>query len=751
MNGDVDQTIQWARESLQRRRSELNQKKLESSSVGASSQSSINNAVNVTSILERGRALLKQAEAHSEALGKYTSHASNKHEGIERRDGDDFMARFLQVSDESSNVDDTGGVNGKRFANIPVERPSWKNQFQHDDNEDDVCLAEATVQPSPRKEDDKALEELLQEGEARVRLDNLIATIRRQGDDPLAAEVARSQANSSERISNFDPNEMRAAKRAAIKKLKLDEAMAEAEKEAAAMSKFKALPLPNGAEVKHDLFAPTLAFQRKHDGIEFIRNDTRRVVFHDLSSSQSLGGFEGFDRMSVATSRTSNDGSLNLSYANEEDKERALQLRLAKKAKKKQLLDSVNRTIVEEMGEPFNDDVSIAYSVHTTQNHVDYLEDPSKLRHDIQRLEAKLKRKKSQRSAALNDIVDIDLNSIFERLLSEDANEDARRIVDRLKHKVCGNIVDGVLVDGFQPQLPQLKEHRSWTDEANTTSRGVLYERQENWIRQREQKMVEARLKIEAEEMNGITGKPQLNHTKDSWKKAKDAHDEALKKIAEEETRRQRDKAERERIEYEIKRKEAEDLQKQVNAQMKSVRSDANREEQMKRLEKLSQPRQVRVGSTVTKQEDVSSPVAESPKLQLAYDTRAKHTFKATSDASDTPYELSHAYKTSTKKAPKATSTANEFVEFSGKRFSEMDDKEFAKIVQRISKLAKQKVKDAAASKHNDEATPDSPKFTIIGNPENLCADEPTEKALGGKFCGSAAQAKFLQKISKET
>lgn len=44
--------------------------------------------------------------------------------------------------------------------------------------------------------------------------------------------------------------------------------------------------------------------------------------------------------------------------------------------------------------------------------------------------------KRSQLLATLNDIVDIDLNSIYERLLSEGTDANARTIVERLKPSV---------------------------------------------------------------------------------------------------------------------------------------------------------------------------------------------------------------------------------------------------------------------------------------------------------------------------
>lgn len=714
---NVDQTIQWARESLQRRRTELHQKKKkeeEDQGVSYSLQGQEGIGSNdVNSILERGRALLKQAESHSQTLGQYTARMTTDSKDQGDKEGN-FMARFLQAADEKETLDSTN-----RFADIPVDRPSWNNRFV-DDNDDSSAVEPNLYQQhvAIANKTSSDLEELLKEGEARVRLDNLVASIRRQGDDPLVVETQHKSATPS---TSFDLNGLRAAKRAAFKKTKFDEALAESEMQAKLMSNFKALPLPGGAEVKNDLFKPTKAFQGKHR-IELVRS---YGGVNDFSTSQSLGGFESLaDRMSVATSRTSID--MNSSFMNEEDKERAIQLRQAKKAKKKKLLDSVNRKIAHESGESFDDDVSIAYSVRSTQSHVDYLEDPSKLRREIARLEAKLKCKKSQRTAILNDIVDVDLNAIFERLLSEDTDENARKIVDRIKHKVCGNVVDGLLADDIQP-LPRLKEHHPWNEEEKA-SRGVLYERQENWIRQREQKLLEARLRIEAEEMSDITGKPRLNHANDSWKKAKDAHDEALKRIAEEQARRQKEKKERERIEYEAKMKEAKDIEMETKAQMKSVRNEVNKEEQMKRLEKLSQPRQIKVGPTL-KKEEVGSPVDNSKLV----------------DEADTPYKAANNHKSSTKKAPKAT---NEYVDFSGKKFSDMDDKEFAKIVKRISKMAKQKVKDAAATiERVEDSQPSSPKFTIIGNPENIL--QPIEFATG-KFYASEAQARFLRQLSND-
>ena len=711
MDSDVDQTIQWARESLRRRRIELHKKQQDLiSDQRSETLPEATNAFDVNSVLRRGRSLLAEAEAHSEIIGQYMPRAVNKEEG--QNDGD-FMVRFLQAANDS----DDQRENAKRFSNIPVERPSWRSQFQQD-VADDLPDEKSTH-----------IDMLLQEGEARIRLDNLIATIRRQGDNPL-----KEMENSVRQvIYDFNPNEMRAAKRADLRKLKLDEEVAIAEEKARKLSSFKALPLPGGAEVKHDLFAPTVSFQSKHVGIELLA--PKQVRFGELSSSRSLGGFECFDRTSIATSRSSIDNSFNFA-GNEEDKERALQLRLAKRAKKRHLLDSVNKTIAAD-GEYLDDDVSVAYSVHS-QSHIDYVEDPSKLRQQIARLEAKLKRKKSQRSATLNDIVDIDLNTMFERLLSKDADQNARAIVDRLKHQTCGRVVDGVLINDFQPQLVT-KENRYW-DEQSTASVGVLYRRQNDWVKRREQKLLEARLRVEADEMNDITGKPEVAFAKDSWIKAKSAHDEALKKLAEDEARRQREKAEKERMENEAKLKEIEALQKQANSKLKAIRGDVNKEEQMKRLSQLSQPRQIRDGPTLLKEQDASSQIVDSPKP--AVNSQSKDNRKPAKQPSDTPYDPSNAYDDSNKKALPSAPPKSEFVEFSGKRFSDMDDKEFAKVVRRISNLAAKKVRDSNIVSQSSEETCTSPQVTIVGNPDNY-------KETAGECCGSTAQAKFMQELAK--
>ena len=282
----TDKTIQWARESLQRRRKELQEKKKslvasykQSSTsnddeVGSSSEHTSQNqqqqkeaATNdVTAMLERGRALLAEAEAHSEILGRYASPSSKMNEEVHKDDdsathrsltGDDFMTRFLQDTNHNAATDEHqldsmnsnsttpyNDNNDQIISTLPVEMPAWDKEFSSG--------GELVDNDNTNTNNNDELQELLREGEARARLDELIANVRRQGDDKrYATELLDAHNNNdtpTKKISTFDPSSMYAARRAELKKIKLDEEVAAAEEEARALSSFKALPLPGGVQ-----------------------------------------------------------------------------------------------------------------------------------------------------------------------------------------------------------------------------------------------------------------------------------------------------------------------------------------------------------------------------------------------------------------------------------------------------------------------------------------------------------------------
>ena len=755
------QTIQWARESLQRRRRELQEKKKnlvlqyggreddvslsqspttsqqtreeETAAPSAAAITTSDDDDVVNTILEKGRTLLGTAEAHTEILGRYAN-ANNNANTADTKDAVENDDNDTSPNDHKLNFDNV---------NLPVEAPDLEKDDDGSSEQQSIYL----------ENDEKELQELLpQEGDARARLDELIASVRRQGHHHRSESNNNNNADTptKKKVSNFDPSAAATAKRAALKKSKLDEEVAAAEAEARALTSFKALPLPGGVEVKNDIFASTASFSQKQLGSveKLVRRDSK---LHDqqhqkkqLSSStrSQFGDVDEFGSTifgSMVSSRTgsgphdNNNSSFDpatcVSTANggqpdhdHADKERAEQLRAEKKQKKRQLLLAVNQIITsdnndddadnnalgdeEEEGEGEEDDVISIFSNGSGLSY-DIVEDPSKLRQAVAWLEAKLKQKKTQRLATLNDIVDIDLDALFDRLLSSGSGTDeARDIIDHLKNRVCGSVNDYHVVSHDESNANNVESD----DDGSHYERMSLFSRQEAWARQRDQKLFEARIQLETDTMHGITGRPEVSHASRSWKKAKETHDVTLKKCVVDEERKQQEKKAREMITNELKRKEMEELQMkadEMKLQNKSTLDTKNKEEQMKRLGILSRPRQIReVHSSIVLTDDEA---VDGPQKKISTDNITSKTYNSLGGSN----QQTQIKKKITGGGGRAVSTSTYVTNrqplfaknsninniaisdkppsiFCGKSsFSEMTDKEFNKMIQRIERNAK--------------------------------------------------------------
>ncbi|KAL3822147.1 hypothetical protein ACHAXA_011692 [Cyclostephanos tholiformis] len=151
--------------------------------------------------------------------------------------------------------------------------------------------------------------------------------------------------------ANFDPSSMNAARRAAVRKIKLDEEVAAAVEEARLLKSFRALPLPGGVEVKNNIFASTLAFQGKQVGPadKLVRRSAKCEMNHSDESSALLGTFGECDALSMVPLRTWHECSSEFVLGNEEDREMERQLLVKRELKKRQLLDSINQIVWDEM------------------------------------------------------------------------------------------------------------------------------------------------------------------------------------------------------------------------------------------------------------------------------------------------------------------------------------------------------------------------------------------------------------------
>jgi hypothetical protein len=678
-------TVQWAREALQRRRKEMRQQKedliasYKQDVVARDSVSLNSNAASPThSMIERGKMILAETEARSEILSRYAS----------------FQNSILTTPTSTPQHHTIA-------SNLPIQSP-------YSLEEGDVACEEVG------SSDD---EEILTEDEARAQLQELIATINhnRGGDDGL-----EQSENNTITIKNFDPSSMNTAKVAAQRKAKFDEALAAAAAESQLMTSFKALPLPSGAEVKHNIFAPTQAFQGKQvmggRDVKYgpTTNDNNcNYAPSTLSESSSFRGGALDDSLSVLTSATSHDDDDSYGAASsgvlivrtEADKERAKQLMADRKMKKKQILDEVDRIV---MGGDANTPALFAESTaavgtNGAEASCDIMsvvvEDPSKLLQDIAHLKAKLKQKKTDRLAILNDIVDIDLNAPFDRLIPGTVvGDEIWCIIDRLKKRVCGGIADYDSNHAYSSNLPHKLSASSLSKTTNNLT--PIFIRQQQWAKQREQKLLNARLQQEADAMDGITGVPQISDATQSWKRARESHDESLRRVAEEDAKKHQAREAKEKALREELAKETENKEVEVAAAKTLITNEADNEERRKRIELLARPRQVRAAfaasmeSCSSKDEEYEqhqhppmdlpskSKIFLSPKPKKKKKKQMTRAILSVHDEGRTDLASSSEYPPSN-----LTSAEKKPDKFCGMNsFAEMSDKEFAKLIKNIGK-----------------------------------------------------------------
>jgi len=675
----VDETtVQWAREALQRRRKEMRQQKEDliasyRQDVVARDSVSLTSAASPTHpMIERGKMILAETEAQSDILIRYASFQNS-------------------ISTTPTSTPQQLTI----APNLPIESSpySWE--------EDAECEEVGS------SDDD----ELLTEDEARAKLQELIATMNRNRRDDDVMDLSENTLT----IKSFDPSSMNTAKVAVQRKAKFDEALAAAAAESRLISSFKALPLPSGAEVKHNIFAPTQAFQgkqvmggRTHDPTT---DDNCNYAPSSLSGSSSF--FRGVldDSLSVLTSVTSHDDDDSFGAASsgvhmirtETDKERAKQLMADRKTKKKQILDEVDRIV---MGEDTMTPALIAESAAAAAGtngeascdimSVVVVEDPAKLLQDIAHLKAKLKQKKTDRLAILNDIVDIDLNAPFDRLIhGKVVGGEVKNIIDRLKKRVCGDIADydSNRARSISQDTSSLSHKMSATSPP-TTNLTPIFVRQQQWAKQREQKLLNARLQQEADAMNGITGVPQISDATQSWKRARESHDETLRRVAEEDAKKQQVREEKEKALREELVKATETENKEVEVAKALITNEADTEERRKRIESLARPRQVRAAfaasmescSSKDEEHEQQHPLSDLPsksKIFLSPKPKKKMT-RAISIHDEGRADLA----TSSEYLPSnLTSVEKKPEKFCGMNsFAEMSDKEFAKLIKSIGK-----------------------------------------------------------------
>lgn len=483
---------------------------------------------------------------------------------------------------------------------------------------------------------------------ARTRLQELINN---------AKTLQTSAESTPKKVSNFDPACMNVAKRS-------EQRVKEKTSEDSAQSSFKALPLPGNTPVRNNPLATTKSFEQKISLDRLVRldNDDTASIITSLAS-------------------TKNDISFNC-HENDEEREQARKMRAKKNILKRNLLDEVNNILLKEGS--LSDDMSVV------QGEGDRVEDPSILAQQISQLESKLKHEKTQRLAILNDIVDIDLNALFDRLITEDAGDEAKNIIDRLKNKIYESVHD------FESYSGESSQKEIFGDMKLPT----LFTRQEEWIKRRDQKRVEAKMQLEADTMRGITGRPELGDAKRSWVMAKEAHEVALEKALQNATPNkvaskdsEKDKGRELKVIDWQKAKESHDQalkrateQEELKRKTKEEKDAAARTEEIQNLEALETG--TAAERKIPKKERPKQSSSQSPeamrksKVQLIEQTRRQSKLVQQEEIFLRSSKSTAGNDASGENDRKKDSNMNAFT---GVSYAEMSEKDFKKLVKRIS------------------------------------------------------------------
>lgn len=543
------------------------------------------------------------------------------------------------------------------------------------------------------------IDAVISEGEKRARREEQAAAARRSGDKPYSRDVSacgeagvftvspgtigRKRPNPTACI--FDPNQLKGAKRSALKAAARAEEEAAAEADAREKTLFKARPLPQGGCVHNDPYALTKAAMGKRVSqifeddreLSLARQGSKGAIRMDASVLLESRRIASLQKVNTPVIEKSRCGR---SDASPTRKRRQVSSRNPVQAEKvlnaQKILDSVDESIFlqedtneeEEMDWDSDDDVLAI----------------SELQHRIARMEAELRHKQElskERAARIEDL--------SEPLV---AGNDALDFKERKKSQMD---FDGFGCDAQATcenlSVDSVEEFAEVASSESLQAEDVsLFKRHEKWVERRRRKLEEVRLQKADEAMRDVTGRPQLDGTKESWLKAKAAHNEAARRAREEQERRRKEREEREARFHDQKLKEMADIQEQARKKKKLLKSKVNKNKQIEAVEKLSRPKK-------SEGSKIDDPGTKEP----LHDGSNNKTINHLQDAGDSMGEEQKGHKGNESQVNDIRSSSPEKIhaETQGKQngvdvsFAEMNDKEFAKMLKTLGINAKKEGK----------------------------------------------------------
>ena len=501
------------------------------------------NSSSVTESIQRGRAALAEAEDHIKMFEEYLQSSVGYADDRNGNGNDDTMVLDMGDGDGDWNDHET----------MHVELCSLDELLDPVDPISNLGELHGSTH---------LVDQLMRHGEERLKRDEMISSTRRQGNATFGGYNSRRLLQSGEpkvklkAKTAFDPNNLSAARRAAIKEAKMADQTLVTELERHESMQFKALPLPGGGEVKNDPYALTKAARGKMNRSResYIDDGTVNSV-HDttrLDASFLLG-----DEASVAISPREESG-------NEINKRKRCKIR-------NEIYNAATSLVVLD----FNDEIAANGSSSDEQDLIG-------LHQQIARLQAELKIKRLQcidTIYALEDetqcetIEDVGITGLERDF--DNMGEDSLSLVDTstlLATPANEATNTSVLITN------------------DTDGKMSMYTRHKMWLENLERKRKEAKERDDKDTVKKVTGKPDLELAKVSWSKAKEEHDGLMKSAKERQQMIQSEKEERDRQRQLIQMEESENIRTLAKEKSKSAKRGIDRNLQAEYADKLSRP-----------------------------------------------------------------------------------------------------------------------------------------------------------------
>jgi len=615
--------------------------------VDVTSSSISKNSLSVNESIQRGRAALAEAEDHIKLFEEYLQSSSAS-----------------QVVEDDNNLVLDVGFDDMTWVEANAKMNSECSLDELLDTIDPIVSGLSNAGTMNGTTD--LIEQLMRDGEARMKRDEMISSVRVKGDFALkgfSGEIILNDVAAKPRPKrSFDPKQLSAARRAALKESRtISDGCKMEENE---VKQFKALPLPGGGTVNNNPYALTQAARgkvnerKRADGDD----DTVDTFGHSrLDASAILGNDVSFS--SIPSNAISNS---------------SFPIKRKKSTISKDIYSAATNFVSKEF-----EDESFSEASDSSVDQKDVLG----LHQEIARLQAELniRRKKcletiysledETRCNSINDIGIPELQKVYgnnnegnDRDSMQNTDQDTDEDFDMSLGDdvaivpVCADVdLEGNSDYNFNSNSDENDDHRKLS----------MYVRQKAWLENLERKKREAKEREEHDTIKGVTGKPNLKRAKASWSKAKEEHAGLVKTAREREAMLQSEKMEKEKQQHLEQMREAEAMQALAKEHAKSAKKGINRDTQAEYVDKLSRP---------THRVKVEQPLVKKP--TIAYDNSRQD---------------EHGKN---EKAPRREpeKDAEDKITVS---FADMDDHEFAKMVKKIQARAKKETRTKISPSNN--------------------------------------------------